>query len=218
MPRVRGDVEAILDTNGNEVASYSYDVWGVPTATNPNSLPNPFLYQGAYGNIWDSEIELYYMNARHYDPSIGRFITQDREHGTLTNTMSQNLYIYCYNNPYGYKDPSGFTGDPGGSVADGTPIFESGYLSEEQQEMYDKAKEVDPELTIDDFLVFYSDAFNISKKMQKYDQDKYNEYDFEIAFWVSYWNDKAKLGLTNDQKLELANWIKATAYIDSYIK
>ncbi|HRV75752.1 MAG TPA: hypothetical protein P5106_09295, partial [Caldisericia bacterium] len=133
----------------------------------------------------------------------------------LTNTMSQNLYIYCYNNPYGYKDPSGFTADLHEPIPNGTPICESGELSEQQQAMYDIAKEDNPELTIEEFLVIFSEAFNIVNKIQKYDDEMYNKYDLEIMFWTCYWNDKAKLGLTTDEKIEMANYIKAMAFIES---
>ncbi|HOO97893.1 MAG TPA: RHS repeat-associated core domain-containing protein [Caldisericia bacterium] len=220
---IRGDVEAILDINGNEVASYSYDVWGVPTVTNTGGLPNPFLYQGAYGNIWDSEIELYYMNARHYDPSIGRFITQDREHGTLTNTMSQNLYIYCYNNPYGYKDPSGNTADLHEPIANGHP--QNQFLSEEMWDMYKEVKEVDPEITIDKFLKLWYEGKDIAQNMQNYNNVNFDTggpinvdeetLNMHIAFWTCYWNDKASLGLDTTGKTELANYIKGITYIES---
>ncbi len=214
---IRGDVEAIVDEDGNEVASYSYDPWGVPTITGTLSLPNPFLYQGAYGNIWDEEIELYWMNARHYDPSISRFITQDRSHGTLTNTMSQNLYIYCYNSPFDYNDPSGNRiWLPGvGTV----PLKSE--LTTEQREMYDKAKEENPNLGIYTFMQMWNEAEDISDKMRKYKKgsngEDYNKYDFEFAFWTCFWNDKAKIGLSSDDKLEFANQMKAISYFESKV-
>ncbi|HRV75745.1 MAG TPA: RHS repeat-associated core domain-containing protein [Caldisericia bacterium] len=210
---IRGDVEAILDINGNEVASYSYDVWGVPTATNPNSLPNPFLYQGAYGNIWDSEIELYYMNARHYDPSIGRFITQDREHGTLTNTMSQNLYIYCYNNPYAFTDSSGFAVDPG--IGGPSPMTKDD-LTAEQRELYEWLEEYDDYSgTIEEFLDLWDKSQDVADRMQKYDNDEENKYDFKIAFMACYWNDKGAVGLSGDSLISFANLMKGICYMET---
>ncbi len=113
---IRGDVTALLSSSGNEVASYRYDVWGNPTITNPNNLPNPFLYQGAYATFYDEEFTMYGMGARHYNPKTMRFISRDKNHGTMSNTMSQNLYIHCYNNPIGYKDPTGFSPACGGKV------------------------------------------------------------------------------------------------------
>ena len=37
---------------------------------------NPFQYVGKYGVMYLSEHQ-YYMRARHYDPTIGRFFSED---------------------------------------------------------------------------------------------------------------------------------------------
>lgn len=47
----------------------------------------------------DSENNLYFLRARYYDPSIGRFISKDPVKGPLTNPQSQNPYAYSLNNP-----------------------------------------------------------------------------------------------------------------------
>jgi len=47
------------------------------------------------------------MNARWYDPNLGRFINQDSYQGTLDNPLSQNLYSYVMNNPGNMWNPSG---------------------------------------------------------------------------------------------------------------
>ncbi len=210
---IRGDVEAIVDEDGNEVASYSYDPWGVPTITGTLSLPNPFLYQGAYGNIWDEEIELYWMNARHYDPSISRFITQDRSHGTLTNTMSQNLYIYCYNSPITFSDPSGNAVDPGHGCG-----LTKADLTDEQKELYEWMEEEGIEVTIYKFLELWNEAEDVEDRMQKYNpsgEHDNNQYDLKIAFWTCYWNDKAKLGLEGKGLVSLANLMKGICYMET---
>ena len=68
---------------------------------------NPFRYRGYY---YDNETGLYYLNARYYDPSMGRFISPDVL-TILDETKGQinglNLYMYCNNNPIMYVDPSG---------------------------------------------------------------------------------------------------------------
>ena len=59
---------------------------------------NPFRYAGQY---YDKETGTYYLRARYYDPVIGRFTREDpARDGT-------NWYLYCYNNPIRYVDPSG---------------------------------------------------------------------------------------------------------------
>ena len=52
-------------------------------------------------------IGLYYYGARYYDPSIGRFITEDSYPGEMENPQTQNLYLYVVNNPLRYIDPTG---------------------------------------------------------------------------------------------------------------
>lgn len=68
---------------------------------------NPFRYRGYY---YDNETGFYYLNARYYDPSMGRFISPDVL-TILDETKGQinglNLYMYCNNNPIMYVDPSG---------------------------------------------------------------------------------------------------------------
>ena len=49
-----------------------------------------------------------YMQARYYDPVIGRFYSNDPIGYTLANpVMSFNRYLYVNNNPYKYTDPNG---------------------------------------------------------------------------------------------------------------
>jgi RHS repeat-associated protein len=98
-----GDVIQIVDRNGNIVNNYSYDEWGNITASS-ETVSNPFKYAGA---IYDQETGLYYLNARYYDPSIGRFINEDPVEGQVDNPLSLNLYTYCINNPLIYVDPTG---------------------------------------------------------------------------------------------------------------
>jgi len=50
---------------------------------------------------------LYYYGARYYDPTTGRFISEDSNKGFLENPQSLNKYVYCYNNPIKNIDPDG---------------------------------------------------------------------------------------------------------------
>jgi len=48
------------------------------------------------------------MQARYYDPVIGRFYSNDPVGYTAKNpVMSFNRYMYANNNPYKYVDPDG---------------------------------------------------------------------------------------------------------------
>lgn len=101
-----GDVTQIVDTSGNPVNSYSYDEWG-NILSQTEQINNPFKYAG---EIHDPETGLYYLRARYYDPSLGRFINKDTNEGDITNPLTLNLYTYAYNNPLIYIDPSGNIG------------------------------------------------------------------------------------------------------------
>ncbi len=112
-----GDVTHIYTTDGTLVARYVYDAWGNHKIYDVNGGEvtksmsahigniNPIRYRGYY---YDSETELYYLEARYYDPDTGRFISQDEIDFILPNHLTGlNLYAYCNNNPVMYSDPSG---------------------------------------------------------------------------------------------------------------
>ena len=108
---LQGDVIAITDNAGATVARYCYDAWGVPTITKDDSncgiaAINPFRYRGYY---YDSEIGMYYLQSRYYDPSIGRFLNADELQFLVLGIriIKYNYFIYCENSPTNDKDKSG---------------------------------------------------------------------------------------------------------------
>ncbi|EAO9488552.1 RHS repeat-associated core domain-containing protein, partial [Salmonella enterica] len=98
-----GDVVVISDENGHEINTYDYDVWG-NIVSETEGMKNPFKYSG---EIYDEKTGLYYLRARYYDPSLGRFISEDTYKGQVDNPLSLNRYTYVENNPLRYKDPTG---------------------------------------------------------------------------------------------------------------
>jgi RHS repeat-associated protein len=106
---IQGDITSIITKDGTEVARYTYDAWGnhvVNNLTEDNIGDiNPFRYRGYY---YDKETQLYYLNARYYDPEVGRFISQDNISYLAPETINGlNLYAYCGNNPVMYLDRAG---------------------------------------------------------------------------------------------------------------
>ena len=55
----------------------------------------------------DSESGLIYARARFYDPVIGRFLSHDPEVGDVSNPPSLHRYLYAYQNPTVFVDPTG---------------------------------------------------------------------------------------------------------------
>ncbi|UQZ32242.1 hypothetical protein C2I18_00985 [Paenibacillus sp. PK3_47] len=98
-----GDVVQIVNTSGAVVNNYTYDEWGNITSQ-VEGTSNSFKYTG---EVYDAETGLYYLRARYYDPSMGRFLNEDTYEGQIDNPLSQNLYTYVVNNPLIYSDPTG---------------------------------------------------------------------------------------------------------------
>jgi RHS repeat-associated protein len=101
-----GDITKLVDSTGNVQNSYSYDAFG-NTITYSEKVGNKFRYAGEQ---YDSITGEYYLRARYYNPTIGRFMNEDTYKGQIENPQSMNLYSYCVNNPVIYTDPSGHNG------------------------------------------------------------------------------------------------------------
>lgn len=101
----RGSVVAMVDatTSANITHKYQYDDFGNITQQQEND-ENVFRYVGKYGVMYAND-NLYYMRARFYDPTIGRFLTEDP-------IWSTNLYPYADNNPVMGIDPEGLYTSP----------------------------------------------------------------------------------------------------------
>lgn len=108
-----GDVFGIIDENGIQLVTYTYDEWGyvkrVICGQDEEKLANtnPIRYRGYY---YDTETGYYYLQSRYYDPSICRFINSDvPEIAKISKgiTAGSNSFAYCNNNPINDSDPSG---------------------------------------------------------------------------------------------------------------
>ena len=93
----RGDVAQLWGQSGTCKALYEYDAFG--NERNPEKGDeNSFRYCGEY---IDLETNTYYLRARYYNPTTGRFLSEDPARSGL------NWYTYCNNNPIIFIDPSG---------------------------------------------------------------------------------------------------------------
>ncbi len=94
----RGSTIAMTDAAGSITHQYQYDPYGL-VLQKTETDPNPFQFIGAYGVLYEGD-SLYYMRARYYDATTGRFLSEDP-------VWSVNLYAYAGGNPVGGIDPTG---------------------------------------------------------------------------------------------------------------
>ena len=93
---------------------YSYDAWGNLRDPDTHELYIPrstqnsfFLGRGYTGHEHHGYFGLINMNARMYEPIMGRFISPDPFVQMPDNSQNLNRYTYCLNNPLRYTDESG---------------------------------------------------------------------------------------------------------------
>ncbi len=89
--------------------AFDYDSYG--QAVTPLPSGNGLYYTG---EMRDSATAMYYLRARYYNPSNGRFNRVDPYSGNMQDPQSLHKYLYCHANPVNRLDPSGLFG----SIAD----------------------------------------------------------------------------------------------------
>ena len=101
-----GSTVGLTDSTGNLQQGYTYDAWGNIGAPAPNYVgtANKFRYTG---QALDPGTGLYFLRARYYDPSGGRFVRRDPFLGIAAAPGTTNRYVYALSNPLRYRDPSG---------------------------------------------------------------------------------------------------------------
>ena len=94
-----GSITSLTDGSGQLAASYVYDSFGKLT-TSTGTVANPFQFTG---REFDSETGLYYYRARYYDPSVGRFLSED----PCRSEVGVSAFGYVDSNPVNYLDWDG---------------------------------------------------------------------------------------------------------------
>ncbi|MEJ5312578.1 MAG: RHS repeat-associated core domain-containing protein [Anaerolineae bacterium] len=98
-----GSASLTTDASGNKVGELRYLPYG-ETRTIWGITPTDRRFTG---QIEDAAIDLYFYNARYYDPALGRFIQADTIVPSPANPQSLNRYAYAVGNPLRYIDPTG---------------------------------------------------------------------------------------------------------------
>ena len=108
-----GSVVSVSNQAGAFLEQYSYDAWGkqrnplswAPYTTPPNlpSQQRGFTFHEMLDVEW-----LICMNARVYNPVLGRFLSADPFVQFPEDLQGLNRFSYVHNNPLSFTDPSGF--------------------------------------------------------------------------------------------------------------
>ena len=105
---LHGSVLRMVDTTGSSVAAYYYDAFGNILGKNGTlATTNPYRYSGGEGYYTDNDSGLIHAGYRDYNPSVGRWMTED----PIGLAGGENLYGYCGNDPVNAVDPLGLSPD-----------------------------------------------------------------------------------------------------------
>jgi RHS repeat-associated protein len=96
-------VRQLTNSAGAVTDAYEYDAFGNLIAQT-GTTPNAYLYRS---ERYDSDLGLYYLRARWYNPATGRFMSRDPYEGSIYDPASLHRYNYARANPVNYVDPSG---------------------------------------------------------------------------------------------------------------
>ena len=98
-----GSVRQLTDLNAIVTDNYNYDAFG-NLLSSPGPTPNNYLYRGEQ---YDSDLGLYYLRARYYNPQTGRFLSRDPEDGKILAPATLHKYLYAGGDPVNGIDPMG---------------------------------------------------------------------------------------------------------------
>jgi RHS repeat-associated protein len=102
-----GSVSAVARADGSLLSKTFYHPWGT-TRYSQGTTPTDYAFTGQM-----KEGDIYFYNARWYDPQLGRFMQADAIVPPTQGIQGFDRYAYVNNNPLRFTDPSGmwFCGD-----------------------------------------------------------------------------------------------------------
>jgi RHS repeat-associated protein len=101
----QGSIVSIADSSGSMIDLNTYDEYGIPGSTNVGR----FQYTG---QVYLSELGIYYYKARFYSSRLGRFLQID----PVGYKDQVNLYAYVANDPVDGTDPTGMSCNKNGTL------------------------------------------------------------------------------------------------------
>jgi RHS repeat-associated protein len=105
LPDGHGSTRQLADASGSVTARYTFDAYGKDvdfTNSVQNPTATPLLYSG---ERLDADAQMYHLQARYYNPTIGRFSQIDPF--SPKQMSGAHLYAYCANDPINNSDPTG---------------------------------------------------------------------------------------------------------------
>jgi RHS repeat-associated protein len=118
-----GNVRQLTNSAGTVTDTYEYDAFG-NDVYHTGTTPNNYLYRGEQ---YDSDLGLYYLRARYYNPATGRFLSRDPEDGYAKDPASLHKYLYAGGDPVNMIDPTGRDLFDTVLVTGGSQAGEAGY-------------------------------------------------------------------------------------------
>ncbi len=100
-----GSVDTITNQQGSVVERMAYKPFG--EQIDLTKLGKSITNRGYTGHEHIKGTDFIHMNARLYDPTIGRFLSADTVIQAPYDSQSYNRYSYVRNNPLKYTDPTG---------------------------------------------------------------------------------------------------------------
>ncbi len=176
-----GSYNLVMDVSKNVVQSCHFDPWGNRKLYNnwtQDNTATSFLFSRGYTSHEHLDVfKIINMNARLYDPVIGRFFSPDPVIQDYEFTQSYNRYSYCQNNPVMNVDPTG--------------ALKTWYVDVEGNVIMrtnDGSNDIVcvPDNKVEDF-----------KKMNEQMHDPHNQYDYNSDLFNN--NMKAAYGLADQQ-------------------
>ena len=98
-----GSTRFLTSSAGSLTDTYTFDAYGNLIAST-GSTANTHLY---CAEQWDTDLGMYYLRARYYQPQTGRFWTMDSVEGDNQDPLSLHKYSFCGDSPNDNIDASG---------------------------------------------------------------------------------------------------------------
>jgi RHS repeat-associated protein len=121
-----GSVRQLTNSAGVVTDEYEYDAFG-NSFTRQGTTPNNYLYRGEQ---YDSDLGLYYLRARYYNPNTGRFLSRDPYEGDPSDPVTLHKYLYVGGDPVNWIDPPGWELEDDAEIEEGESVASEEELEE----------------------------------------------------------------------------------------